>query len=223
MGIIITLGDAFISLPTGILASVKPKKTVPPTQNNILLTPAVILAQQIRDQTVINKIYSIKSTLILQNCIFQLTSELLTKTFINRIIQVNPMINAMVETRFQEAINEAREADQLINSGLYRAHELEEKFPLLGVPITIKESIAVYGMSNNAGLICNRGKARKDADVVQKIKESGGIIIGVTNTPELCMNWECINNITGSTSNPFDNRRTSGGSSGGEVSMYTSI
>lgn len=60
-------------------------------------------------------------------------------------------------------------------------------------------------------------KGTKDAFSVQQIKKAGGIMMCVTNTPEHCMFWETYNNITGVTRNPYDTRRTVGGSSGGEV------
>lgn len=62
--------------------------------------------------------------------------------------------------------------------------------------------------------------AAKDADSVQRVKKAGGIIILVSNTPEMCMCWETYNNVTGTTVNPYDTRRTPGGSSGGEVFNY---
>lgn len=60
-------------------------------------------------------------------------------------------------------------------------------------------------------------KAKKDALVVKNLREAGGIILLTSNTPELCMSWETVNNIIGRTSNPYDTRRTTGGSTGGEV------
>lgn len=59
--------------------------------------------------------------------------------------------------------------------------------------------------------------ATRDADVVARIREAGGIPLLVSNTPELCMWWHTFNKVTGATRNPYDTRRTPGGSSGGEV------
>ena len=77
------------------------------------------------------------------------------------------------------------------------------------------------GMSNSAGV--KRPSPRvaiKDADVVKRIRLAGGIPLLVSNTPELCFCWETYNNVTGVTKNPYDTRRTPGGSSGGEVRKY---
>lgn len=60
-------------------------------------------------------------------------------------------------------------------------------------------------------------KALEDADAVRRVRKAGGIPLLVSNTPEMCMSWESSNNVTGSTWNPYDSRRTAGGSSGGEV------
>ena len=77
------------------------------------------------------------------------------------------------------------------------------------------------GMSNSAGVKRQMPKiATEDADVVKKTRLAGGIPLLVSNTPELCFCWETYNNVTGATKNPYDSRRTSGGSSGGEVRNY---
>lgn len=75
-------------------------------------------------------------------------------------------------------------------------------------------------MSNNSGRKWPNGPriAELDAYSVELAKAAGAIVIAVSNTPELCMNWETYNKITGVTRNPYDTRRTPAGSSGGEVS-----
>lgn len=58
----------------------------------------------------------------------------------------------------------------------------------------------------------------EDGEAVKKLKEAGAIILLVSNTPELCIGWEASNYLVGRTKNPYDTRRSAGGSSGGEVS-----
>lgn len=152
---------------------------------------------------------------------FQLTSEAIVTSYISRVQEVDPVINAVVEDRFAQAIEDARKTDALIASSTLTEEELKTKYPLLGIPITVKESIAVEGMSNNAGRVCEKNKAKTDAEIVRLAKEAGAIPLLVSNTPELCMNWETINNVTGRTANPYDTTKTSGGSSGGEVRSLT--
>lgn len=73
-------------------------------------------------------------------------------------------------------------------------------------------------MSNEAGRVrSKRIPAAKDANCVAQVRAAGAIPILVSNTPELCMCWETFNYVTGTTKNPYDTRRTCGGSSGGEV------
>lgn len=73
-------------------------------------------------------------------------------------------------------------------------------------------------MSLSGGTLARAGiKALEDSEVVKKLKASGAIPLLVSNTPEICLSWECNNFITGKTNNPYDVSRTSSGSSGGEV------
>jgi fatty acid amide hydrolase 2 len=89
--------------------------------------------------------------------------------------------------------------------------------PLLGVPFTVKESIALAGMPHSAGLVA-RGEVRAEGNApsVQGLIDAGAIPLGVTNTAELTLWIESDNRLYGRTSNPYDPRRTAGGSSGGE-------
>lgn len=78
-------------------------------------------------------------------------------------------------------------------------------------------------MSHSVGVKNVPSRATKDADVVAKIRKAGGIPLLVSNTPELCMWWHTFNKVTGTTRNPYDTRRSSGGSSGGEVCTCSSF
>jgi len=99
-------------------------------------------------------------------------------------LQVNPLINAIVQDRFEEALEEAREIDNVIAMGINSVESMEELTPLLGIPVTVKESIAVKGMTNQAGRVFKTPQiAKSDAPVVEQIKRSGGIILLVSNTP----------------------------------------
>lgn len=76
-------------------------------------------------------------------------------------------------------------------------------------------------MSNDCGTVCAyRNPAKKDAAIIHLARAAGAIPLAVTSTPQLCMNWETYNNVTGLTTNPYDQKRTTGGSSGGEVSWF---
>ncbi|AOV09174.1 amidase [Sporosarcina ureilytica] len=141
----------------------------------------------------------------------QITSVEATKTYIEHIEKMNPTINSVVENRFNEALEEAQKADYQLAKG-------EATGQLFGVPISMKESFDVKGMQTTGALIHRKGMVQKrDADVVRKLKEEGAIILGKTNTPELCFCQETDNKLFGRTNNPRDLTRTAGGSSGGEA------
>ncbi len=129
-----------------------------------------------------------------------------------QIERVNPRLNAVVRTRFDEARAEAGRADEL------RARSRPEDLPPLhGVPCTIKECFALTGMPNASGLVARRNVvSERDATAVARLRAAGAIPLGVTNTSELCMWMESDNRLYGRTNNPYDPDRIVGGSSGGE-------
>jgi fatty acid amide hydrolase 2 len=127
--------------------------------------------------------------------------------------RVAPRINAVAMDRFGDARSEADAADRLLAAG----REGDEVPALLGVPFTVKESIAVRGMPSSAGLIARRDqRSPASAPVVQRLLDAGAIPLGVTNTSELTLWIESYNPLYGRTSNAYDPTRTAGGSSGGE-------
>ncbi|XP_073972959.1 fatty-acid amide hydrolase 2-B-like isoform X2 [Rhodnius prolixus] len=132
---------------------------------------------------------------------------------------VNPIINGIVQDRFEDALNQAKLVDEMIQANP-DPNYWETTKPLLGVPLTVKECIAVSGMSHNVGrTIPEQRIAKKDAEAVANFRSAGAIPIAVTNTPELCCFWESYNRRTGLTKNPYDTRRVAGGSSGGEGAL----
>jgi fatty acid amide hydrolase 2 len=154
-----------------------------------------------------------------------LTSEKIVRICIEQIEKVNPYINALVVDRFDQAIQEARKIDFMISELRFQGKldEIEKLPRFFGVPCTVKECFQVKGMPNSAGL-CSRKDfiAKQDCPVVEKLKQAGIIILGVTNQSELCLWMESNNNVYGRTKNPFDLSRTSGGSSGGEATIISS-
>ncbi|KAL8180984.1 UNVERIFIED_CONTAM: hypothetical protein K2H54_043409 [Gekko kuhli] len=142
------------------------------------------------------------------------------ETYIGRIKEVNPLINAVVKDRFEAALQEAHEVDKLLADGHDDEESLREKFPYLGVPISIKEAFQLHGMPNTSGLVNRRHIiSTTDAIVVSRLKQAGAIPLGVTNCSELCMWYESSNRIYGRSNNPYDLECIVGGSSGGEGSI----
>lgn len=75
----------------------------------------------------------------------QLKSEDLVKSFVARITQVNGILNAVVDERYAAALEEARAADKLIESGEWTSENLQRARPFHGIPFTTKDSTAIKG------------------------------------------------------------------------------
>ena len=130
-----------------------------------------------------------------------------------RLHNCQPRTNALACDRFADALAEAEAADERIAA----AGPGDELPPFLGVPCTIKESIALRGMPNCAGMVALRDRrSETTAPAAQRLIDAGFIPLGVTNTSELTMWIESVNRVYGRTRNAYDPRRTAGGSSGGE-------
>jgi amidase len=143
----------------------------------------------------------------------RLSSLEVTSACLARIEAVNPVINAVVQLRADEARAEARKADQELAKGKIRG-------PLHGVPVTIKDSLDTAGIITAAGTM---GWAKRipieDATAVARLRAAGVIVMGKTNTPEITMSYVTDNLVYGRTSNPYDRSRTPGGSSGGAAAI----
>lgn len=140
----------------------------------------------------------------------EVSATTVIEIFIERIREKNPTVNFLTEDRFDAAMKEAKMADDYLSDG-------QAKGALYGVPITMKESFDVEGMQTTGGLKSKKGQVQsQDAVVVSKLRAEGAIILGKTNTPELCFCQETDNKLYGRTNNPWDIKRTAGGSSGGE-------
>lgn len=140
------------------------------------------------------------------------TSRSVVEAHVERIRRVNPVLNAMVEDRFDDALREADAADAVVASGGSGALS-----PFHGVPCTIKEIFAFPGMRQTGGLFSRRGcVAGEEATAVARLRKAGAVVMGTTNVSELCMWMETSNKIYGRTNNPYDRTRIAGGSSGGE-------
>ncbi|MFO0579287.1 MAG: amidase [Polyangia bacterium] len=150
----------------------------------------------------------------------RLSSRELVEAHIARIEQVNPAINALVAERFAAARAEAEAADARYAAAAAAGEDPRSLPPLLGVPCSIKEFVAVAGMPLSAGCTARRGqRASADATVTARLKAAGAIVLGVTNVPEGGLWMETYNHIYGRTNNPFDIEHTPGGSSGGEAAL----
>ena len=132
----------------------------------------------------------------------------LTDAAIARIESRDTKINAVVVRDFDRARDAAREADSALARG--------ERRPLLGLPMTVKESHNVAGLKTTWGFEPFKDWiARTDSVGVARLKAAGAVILGKTNIPPFLADFQSNNPIYGRTGNPWDLTRTPGGSSGG--------
>lgn len=129
------------------------------------------------------------------------------------------MLNAVLDGPFEDALDTAKTIDEQIANGQLTESDFDAK-PLLGVPFSTKDSTSVEGKLNTYGILSRAGvRAKEDAECVALVKKAGAIIIATTNIPEVNKWQETRNMLIGQTNNPYDNRRTVGGSSGGEGAL----
>jgi len=131
------------------------------------------------------------------------------ESVVGRIRAKNGTLNAIVYDYTEEALAEARRADEELAAGNGRA-------PLYGVPVTIKENVDQRGKPTPNGMPAFESIiAPDDAPLVRNLRRAGAIIVGRTNTPELSMRATTDNPLHGRTHNPWHPDASAGGSSGG--------
>jgi amidase len=95
-----------------------------------------------------------------------------------------------------------------------------ERQPLLEIPMTVKEQYNVAGLPTTWGISAFKGwQPTEDSVVVARLKAAGAVILGKTNVPTALGDWQSFNDIYGTTNNPWDLTRTSGGSTGGAAGL----
>jgi amidase len=149
----------------------------------------VQLAQMIREKAI--------SSVDLVNAVYQ------------RMEEVNPMINAVVLTCKERALQEAQKADKMLAAG-------KTMGALHGVPMTIKDSLDTAGVVSTGGTLGRKDYIpAEDATIVARLRAQGAILLGKTNTPEFTLSGTTANLVYGMTSNPYKAGYSPGGSSGG--------
>ncbi|MGB5707458.1 MAG: amidase family protein [Arenicellales bacterium] len=139
----------------------------------------------------------------------RMTATEITEQTLQRLDDVNPKINAVVQEMPDEALAAAREVD----AGIARSDTLG---PLAGVPITIKVNVDQKGHATTNGLVTLKDNiAEHDSPLVDNLRKAGAIIVGRTNTPAFSLRWFTRNQLHGHTKNPRNPALTPGGSSGG--------
>lgn len=185
----------------GLWYSRVPRRVLPPVGNPLLMEPATSLADKVRT----GKVKSVD----------------VVKAYIERIKEVQPVVNALVDERFEAAIAEAEEIDRKVAADSGYAEPRTK--PLLGIPITTKDYVGVKGCLQDTGSWYFKGhKAEEDGTAIKQLREAGAIPLAISNVPELCFSHDCNNTLYGYTNNPYGTNHIPGGSSGGEGAWLAS-
>ncbi len=135
----------------------------------------------------------------------------LTRAYLERIDRLDPDLNTFVTVTREPALADAGRAEADIAAGRYRG-------ALHGIPVSIKDSLATAGVRTTAGAKhLSDWIPDEDATVVARLRQAGAVIVGKTNMHEWAAGCTTINPYYGTTRNPWDRNRVSGGSSGGSA------
>jgi len=126
-----------------------------------------------------------------------------------QIERVNPSVNAVVTLIADQAVAEAKAADEALAKG-------DDIGPLHGLPVVHKDLFPTKGVRTTYGSqIYKDYVPDHDALIVERLKKAGAVSIGKSNTPEFGAGSQTFNEVFGRTLNPYDLTKTCGGSSGG--------
>ncbi|MEX3935115.1 amidase [Paraburkholderia phymatum] len=130
---------------------------------------------------------------------------------IERIEAINPAVNAITATCYDDAREAAKAAERKVLAG--------EPLGLLhGLPLGVKDLEDTAGLLTTYGSPMSRGHVpSRDVTLVERLRAAGAILVGKTNVPELGAGANTRNAVWGATGNPFDTELNAGGSSGGSA------
>ena len=138
----------------------------------------------------------------------EVSSRELIELHIERIEQHDDGLNAIAVCTFDRARAAAQVADDARARG--------DRAPLLGLPMTLKESTQVAGLPQSAGILALKDyRPSEDCVIARRVFDAGACLLGKTNIPVALGDWQADSPVYGRTNNPWDLSRTPGGSTGG--------
>ena len=183
------------ALPSGFSTPAQKAARVAPPANELDFATALEAAEAIRSR----KISSVE----------------LTETMFARMDRYNEPLNAFAYQLRDQALVQAKKADEMLAQSKRKGATLGV---FHGVPITVKESFTVEGQPCTWGIPeLKNSRAPKNSEVVNRLLAQGAVLLGATNVPLQLADWQTYNAIYGQTNNPWDVKRTPGGSSGGSA------
>jgi len=151
----------------------------------------------------------------------QITSEQILITYALRAATIGLDYGLIADVNFEEAICDARDKDIQLNDNQNNNDDLP---PLYGLPLSIKDHVTTKGLRYTAGFMKTAllGKSPDDCNFVKVLRDNGAIPYVSSNLPQGIGSIESSNGFWGRSLNPWDKRRTPGGSSGGEAGLIAS-
>ena len=147
----------------------------------------------------------------------EVSSRAATQACLDQVQRVDGQIHAFISYNAADALAQADAADQALAQGQTHAQR-----PLLGVPIALKDVIAVKGQPLNCGSkILGNFVSPYDATVTEKLRAAGAVVFGRLNMDEFAMGSSTENSAFEITRNPWDPSRIPGGSSGGSAAAVS--